>query len=80
MEPTLRPVPHQMSDPELVTFESCNAPEWVRLVANDLDGTRQASLEIRRADVTSVAWFMKVLRHWLAWRHYAIRLKILKSG
>jgi hypothetical protein len=75
-----RHVPGPLAPAELVKIEDCFSPTFVRLVAHDPGGVNRLELYIEREDLTSVRWFVKVLRLWLAWRHNAIILRVLRQG
>lgn len=70
-----RPVPQQMAPERCVEMERCVSPEYVTLVGLDLTGTIRVKVELHRADVS--AWWVKVIRHWLAWQHGACDIRIV---
>lgn len=74
-----RHVPGPLAPAELVQMQRCFSPEHVRIVAV-LEGRTRAELYLERDDAASVQWFMKVLRLWLAWRHKASKIRLLKHG
>jgi hypothetical protein len=75
-----RHVPGPLAPAELVKIEDCFSPTFVRLTAHDPGGVHRLELYIEREDLASVRWFVKVLRLWLAWRHNAIILRVLRQG
>ena len=75
-----RHVPGPLAPVELVEIQDCFSPTFVRVIARDPSGANRLELYIERDDSASIRWFVKVLRMWLAWRHKAIALRLLKHG
>jgi hypothetical protein len=70
-----RTVPNQLAPERCITHVKSMAPEYVVLVGRDLSGTIRVKLELHRDDVS--VWWLKVLRHWLAWAYSASEIKIV---
>lgn len=75
-----RHVPGPLAPVELVEIQECFSPTFVRLIARDPGRVNRLELYVERDDVASIRWFVKVLRLWLAWRHNAIILRVLRQG
>jgi hypothetical protein len=75
-----RHVPGPLAPSELVEIQDCFSPTSVRLIAYDPGGVNRLEIYVEREDLASIRWFVKVLRLWLAWRHNAIVLRVLRQG
>jgi hypothetical protein len=75
-----RHVPGPLAPADLIEIQDCFSPTTVRILAQDPAGRSRVEMYIERDDVASIQWFVKVLRLWLAWRHKAIALRILRQG
>jgi hypothetical protein len=73
-EAAQRPVPGPMAPERCVTTRDCLG-DVVELVGRDLDGRIRIRVFLSRDDVS--AWWVKVIRHWLAWRYGAAEIKLL---
>jgi hypothetical protein len=75
-----RHVPGPLAPAELIHIQDCFTPTHVRVTAYDTHGKRRLELYVESDDAASVQWFVKVLRLWLAWRHRASKIQLLKQG
>ena len=71
-----RPVPSQLAPERCVTTQPVVSPDHLMLVGRDLDGRVRIRVELASEDVSS--WWIKVIRHWLAWSYGASEIKIVK--
>jgi hypothetical protein len=74
-----RRIPGPMAPADLVEIHDSSFPTHFRLLAHDLDGNVRIEMLVEREDMDSVRWFVRVLRHWLAWRHKATRIRLFGS-
>ena len=72
---TRRPVPGPMAPERCITQNDSVSPDHVVLIGRDMAGIVRVKLELHRDDVS--AWWLKVLRHWLAWCYGASEIKIV---
>jgi hypothetical protein len=70
-----RPVPGPLAPERCVSFEPDVVPDSVWLVGHDLQGKVCIRMQLPRRDVS--AWWIKVVRHWLAWYHGATEIRIV---
>lgn len=74
-----RAVPGPLAPAHCVTVESGHiSPDHVVLVGRDLQGVVHVRVELSRADASS--WWGHAIRSWLAWRHGASEIRILRNG
>lgn len=71
---TRRPVPGQMAPEQCVTTRD-GLGGVVELVGRDLEGHIRVRVILSRDDVS--VWWVKVVRHWLAWRYGAAEIRLL---
>jgi hypothetical protein len=70
-----RRVPGPLAPDRCITRAESVSPHHVVLVGRDLTGVVRVKLELHRDDVS--LWWLKVLRHWLAWCYGASEIKIV---
>ncbi len=70
-----RPVPGPLAPAHCVTLAECVSPDAVLLIGRDLSGTVRIKIELSAEDVST--WWIKVVRHWLAWAYGASEIKIV---
>jgi hypothetical protein len=70
-----RRVPGPMAPERCVTQDDCVSPQCIVLVGRDLDGKVRIRVELSREDASS--WWLKVIRHWLAWQYSATEIKLV---
>jgi hypothetical protein len=75
-----RHVPGPLAPADLIEVQNCFSPSHVRMVAYDLEGKNRLEIYVESGDAASLQWFAKVLRLWLAWRHKASKIHLLKHG
>lgn len=75
-EATARRVPEQMAPERCVTRDDCVSPDHVYLVGSDLTGRVRIRVELSREDASR--WWVRVIRHWLAWRYDAMDIRLVK--
>ena len=70
-----RPVPGPLAPERCVSHTDSVSAEHVVLIGRDLAGVVRVKVELHRDDVST--WWLKVLRHWLAWCYGATEIKIV---
>jgi hypothetical protein len=75
-EASARRVPEQMAPESCVTYDDCVAPDCVSLVGSDLSGRVRIRVVLSRDDAST--WWVRVIRHWLAWRYDAAEIRLVK--
>lgn len=70
-----RPVPGPLAPDRCVQYEHGVGHGTVVLLGLDLSGTVRVKVEMSAGDVSS--WWLKVIRHWLAWCYGASEIKIV---
>lgn len=70
-----RPVPGPLAPERCVTLGECVSPNHVLIIGRDLNGVVRVKVELAAEDVS--AWWLKVVRHWLAWCYGASEIKIV---
>jgi hypothetical protein len=73
--PPPRPVPQQMAPDRCVTTQECVSCDMVALIGRDLQGVVRVRVELSREDACD--WWVRVLRHWLAWKHGACEVRLI---
>ena len=71
-----RRVPGQMAPERCVEYENGVGPDNVVLIGVDLSGVVRVKIELTREDAS--AWWLKVVRHWLAWQYGASEIRIVR--
>jgi hypothetical protein len=72
---TRRPVPGPMAPERCVTYDDCVSPNHVVLVGEDMKGVVRIKIELSREDAST--WWVKVVRHWLAFQYGAADIRIV---
>lgn len=75
-EASARKVPEQMAPERCVTYDECVSPHQVVLVGTDTTGRVRVRVELAREDASG--WWIRVIRHWLAWRYDATDIRLVK--
>jgi hypothetical protein len=70
-----RPVPGPLAPDRCLSRVDSVSPHHVVLIGRDLAGVVRVKVELHRDDVS--VWWLKVLRHWLAWCYGASEIKIV---
>lgn len=70
-----RPVPSPLAPERCLNKAESVSADHVVLIGRDLTGVVRIKVELHRDDVS--AWWLKVLRHWLAWCHGASEIRIV---
>lgn len=71
-----RPVPNQMAPECCVTSSASIDDRYAVLIGRDLSGRVRIKVELAADDVSS--WWLRVIRHWLAWQYGASEIKLVK--
>lgn len=71
-----RPVPGPMAPERCVMTQPCVSPHCTVLVGRDLQGVVRVKVELATEDISS--WWLKVIRHWLAWHYGAADIKLIR--
>lgn len=72
---TMRPVPSQLAPGRCVQFEDSISPDHLILIGRDLNGIVRVRVELSREDAST--WWVKVIRHWLAFQYGAAEIRIV---
>lgn len=70
-----RPVPNMMAPERCVTNTDSVSADHVILIGRDLTGAVRVKVELSREDAS--VWWVKVIRHWLAWQYGASEIKLI---
>lgn len=70
-----RRVPSQLAPERCIGYEHGVTTHTVVIIGRDLKGAVRIRVELSRDDVS--LWFIKVIRHWLAWWCGASEIKIV---
>lgn len=65
-----------MAPERCVTSQSAVSSECIILTGRDTAGVVRCRVELERDD-TAVLWWIRVLRHFLAWRYGACEIKLI---
>lgn len=70
-----RPVPGPLAPERCVEYQPGVGGSTVTLIGKDREGTVRIRVELATDDAS--AWWLKVIRHWLAWAYSAGEIKIV---
>jgi len=72
---TRRPVPGPLAPERCVGLDHSISSAHIVIVGCDLSGVVRVKIELSREDASG--WWIKVVRHWLAWCYGAVEIKIV---
>jgi hypothetical protein len=65
-----------MAPERCVTSSPSIGEGYTVLIGRDLHGTVRVKVELAAGDVSS--WWLRVIRHWLAWQYGASEIRLVK--